>query len=176
MDEPRDRADRSGQCAAQRERDLRPPHARPGQDRFEDRAAHDDERAEPAGDRGAVRYAPGAPVQHLSRARLRHPDPRGRRLPGALPASDGRDQAEPADHRPVPAPDAGRAYAGIEAPRGQYAVYAMSDGTDQPFRMRIHDPSFLHLQSVGLMMPGHLVADTMAIMASLDPIMGGVDK
>ncbi len=42
--------------------------------------------------------------------------------------------------------------------------------------MRIHDPSFIHLQSVGLMMPGHLIADTMAIMASLDPIMGGVDK
>jgi NADH-quinone oxidoreductase subunit D len=52
----------------------------------------------------------------------------------------------------------------------------MSDGTDQPFRMRIHDPSFIHLQAVGLMTQGHLIADTMAIMASLDPIMGGVDK
>ena len=52
----------------------------------------------------------------------------------------------------------------------------MSDGTDQPFRMRIHDPSFIHLQAVGVMTPGHLIADTMAVMASLDPIMGGVDK
>ncbi|MGH2512072.1 MAG: hypothetical protein ACRDGQ_05245 [Candidatus Limnocylindrales bacterium] len=52
----------------------------------------------------------------------------------------------------------------------------MSDGTDQPYRMRIHDPSFVHLQAVGLLMPGNLIADTMAIMASLDPIMGGVDK
>ena len=42
--------------------------------------------------------------------------------------------------------------------------------------MRIHDPSFVNLQSVGLTVPGHLVADTMAVMASLDPIMGGVDK
>ena len=73
-------------------------------------------------------------------------------------------------------PRPGRAYAAIEGPRGQYATFAISDGTDQPFRMRIHDPSFIHLQSVGLMMPGNLVADTMAIMASLDPIMGGVDK
>jgi NADH-quinone oxidoreductase subunit D len=73
-------------------------------------------------------------------------------------------------------PRPGRAYAAIEGPRGQYATYAISDGTDQPFRMRIHDPSFIHLQLVGLMTPGHLVADTMAIMASLDPIMGGVDK
>jgi len=73
-------------------------------------------------------------------------------------------------------PRPGRAYAAIEGPRGQYATYAISDGTDQPFRMRIHDPSFIHLQSVGLLMPGNLVADTMAVMASLDPIMGGVDK
>jgi NADH-quinone oxidoreductase subunit D len=73
-------------------------------------------------------------------------------------------------------PRPGRAYAAVESPRGQYAVYAISDGTDQPFRLRIHDPSFLNLQSVGLMMPGHLVADTMAVMASLDPIMGGIDK
>jgi NADH-quinone oxidoreductase subunit D len=73
-------------------------------------------------------------------------------------------------------PRPGRAYAAVEGPRGQYGVYAISDGTDQPFRLRIHDPSFIHLQMVGLMMPGHLLADTMAVMASLDPIMGGVDK
>jgi NADH-quinone oxidoreductase subunit D len=73
-------------------------------------------------------------------------------------------------------PRPGRAYAAVEAPRGQYATYAISDGTDQPFRLRIHDPSFIHLQSVGVLMPGHLIADAMAVMASLDPIMGGVDK
>jgi len=73
-------------------------------------------------------------------------------------------------------PRPGRAYAAIEGPRGEYATYAISDGTDQPFRMRIHDPSFVNLQTVGLVMPGNLIADTMAVMASLDPIMGGVDK
>jgi NADH-quinone oxidoreductase subunit D len=52
----------------------------------------------------------------------------------------------------------------------------VSDGSDQPFRFRIHDPSFFNLQAVGLLMPGHLIADTMAVMASLDPIMGGIDK
>jgi NADH-quinone oxidoreductase subunit D len=70
----------------------------------------------------------------------------------------------------------GRAFIAIESPRGQYACYAMSDGSDQPFRLRIHDPSFFNLQAVGALMPGHLIADTMAIMASLDPIMGGIDK
>ena len=73
-------------------------------------------------------------------------------------------------------PRPGRAYAAVESPRGQYSMYMISDGTDQPFRLRIHDPSFLHLQSVGRLVPGNLVADTMAIMASLDPVMGGVDK
>ena len=74
-------------------------------------------------------------------------------------------------------PRPGRAYAAVEGPRGQYAAYAISDGTDQPFRMRIHDPSFIHLQAVG-------AADARATSSptrwrswpSLDPIMGGVDK
>jgi NADH-quinone oxidoreductase subunit D len=73
-------------------------------------------------------------------------------------------------------PRPGRAYAAVESPRGQYSMYVISDGTDQPFRLRIHDPSFLHLASVGRLVPGNLVADTMAVMASLDPVMGGVDK
>ena len=73
-------------------------------------------------------------------------------------------------------PRPGRAFAAVEGPRGMYAAYVISDGTDQPFRMRIHDPSFVHLQLVTLPTPGNLVADTMAIMASLDPVMGGVDK
>jgi NADH-quinone oxidoreductase subunit D len=73
-------------------------------------------------------------------------------------------------------PRPGRAWAAIEGPRGLYGTYAISDGTDQPFRMKIHDPSFIHLQLVGMLMKGNLIADTMAVMASLDPVMGGVDK
>jgi NADH-quinone oxidoreductase subunit D len=70
----------------------------------------------------------------------------------------------------------GRAFISVESPRGQYSCYAMSDGSDQPFRLRIHDPSYFTLQAVGTLMPGQLIADSMAIMASLDPVMGGVDK
>jgi NADH-quinone oxidoreductase subunit D len=73
-------------------------------------------------------------------------------------------------------PRPGRAWAAVEAPRGLYGTYAISDGTDQPFRMKIHDPSFVHLQLVGLLMKNNLIADTMAVMASLDPVMGGIDK
>jgi NADH-quinone oxidoreductase subunit D len=73
-------------------------------------------------------------------------------------------------------PRPGRAWAAIESPRGQYGIYAISDGTDQPYRFHIHDPSFVNLQAMGAVLPGNLIADTMAIFASLDPIMGGVDK
>ena len=73
-------------------------------------------------------------------------------------------------------PRPGRAYAAVESPRGLYSVYAISDGGPTPYRFRMRDPSFISLQVMPLLMPGHLVADTMAIMASLDPIMGGVDK
>ena len=70
----------------------------------------------------------------------------------------------------------GRAWIAFESPRGQYGAYGISDGSDQPFRLRIHDPSYFNLQTVGLVTPGHLIADMMAIMSSLDPIMGGIDK
>ena len=73
-------------------------------------------------------------------------------------------------------PRPGRAYAAVESPRGLYSVYAISDGGPTPYRFRMRDPSFISLQVMPVLMPGHLVADTMAIMASLDPIMGGVDK
>jgi NADH-quinone oxidoreductase subunit D len=73
-------------------------------------------------------------------------------------------------------PRPGRAFSSVEAPRGQYSTYVISDGTDQPFRMRIHDASFLHLEILGLLMPGTLVQDIMVVMSSLDPVMGGVDK
>jgi NADH-quinone oxidoreductase subunit D len=73
-------------------------------------------------------------------------------------------------------PRPGRAYGAVESPRGLYSVYAISDGGPTPYRFRMRDPSFISLQVMPLLMPGHLIADTMAIMASLDPVMGGVDK
>jgi len=73
-------------------------------------------------------------------------------------------------------PRPGRAWAAVESPRGQYGCYAISDGTVRPYRMRIHDPSFNNLQSLVPLSDGVLIQDTIAILASLDPIMGGVDK
>jgi len=73
-------------------------------------------------------------------------------------------------------PKPGRAFAAVESPRGLYSVYAISDGGPNPYRFRMRDPSFISLQAVPKLMPGRLVADTMAVMASFDPVMGGVDK
>jgi NADH-quinone oxidoreductase subunit D len=73
-------------------------------------------------------------------------------------------------------PRPGRAYAAIESPRGLYSVYSISDGRPNPYRFRMRDPSFISLQAIPKLMPGRLVADTMAVMASFDPVMGGVDK
>jgi len=73
-------------------------------------------------------------------------------------------------------PRPGRAYGAVESPRGLYSVYAISDGGPNPYRFRMRDPSFISLQAIPKLMPGHLIADTMAVMASFDPIMGGVDK
>ena len=73
-------------------------------------------------------------------------------------------------------PRPGRAWAAIESPRGLYGCYAISDGTSHPYRMRIHDPSFNNLQSLGPLSEGALIQDAIAVLASLDPVMGGVDK
>jgi NADH-quinone oxidoreductase subunit D len=73
-------------------------------------------------------------------------------------------------------PRPGRAYAAIESPRGIYSIYAISDGGPNPYRFRMRDPSYISLQAIPKLMPGHLLADTMAVMASFDPVMGGVDK
>jgi hypothetical protein len=98
----------------QRERDLRPPRQRPGSSTRTRLSSCD--RREPPGDGHPVRPSPDAPVLDLPRARVRHPDPVRGRLAGPLPAPDGGDQAEPADHRPVPRADARRPDHGQAAP------------------------------------------------------------
>lgn len=71
---------------------------------------------------------------------------------------------------------AGDAYAAVESPRGELGVYAVSDGGTSPYRCHVRDPSFVNLQSLAPMSEGGLVADLVASIASVDPIMGGVDR
>jgi NADH-quinone oxidoreductase subunit D len=71
---------------------------------------------------------------------------------------------------------AGDAYEAVESPRGELGVYALSDGGTSPFRLHVRDPSFVNLQILSDMAVGGLVADLIAIIASTDPVMGGVDR
>jgi len=71
---------------------------------------------------------------------------------------------------------AGEVYQTVESPRGELGMYVVSDGSTRPYRVKIRDPSFVNLQGVPKMVEGGLVADAIAAIASLDPVMGGVDR
>ena len=71
---------------------------------------------------------------------------------------------------------AGETYVAIESPRGEIGCYMVSDGSGKPVRMHIRGPSFYNLQSIEAMGTGSLVADAVAIVSSVDPIMGEVDR
>jgi NADH-quinone oxidoreductase subunit D len=71
---------------------------------------------------------------------------------------------------------AGETYVAVESPRGEIGCYLVSDGTGKPVRLHIRGPSFYNLQAMNAMVPGTLVADTVAIISSLDPVMGEVDR
>jgi NADH-quinone oxidoreductase subunit D len=71
---------------------------------------------------------------------------------------------------------AGQAYVSIEAPRGELGVHVVSDGGTRPYRVHFRDPSFNNLQAVPPMCEGGQVADVVAAVASIDPVMGGVDR
>ena len=71
---------------------------------------------------------------------------------------------------------AGQAYAAVESPRGELGATVISDGGTKPFRVHFRDPSFNNLQATAAMCEGGQVADVIAAVASIDPVMGGVDR
>jgi NADH-quinone oxidoreductase subunit D len=71
---------------------------------------------------------------------------------------------------------AGETYVAIESPRGEIGCYIVSDGEAKPYRMHIRGPSFYNLQTMNTISKGHLVADVVAAISSIDPIMGEVDR
>ncbi|MFD3745524.1 NADH dehydrogenase (quinone) subunit D [Nocardia sp. NPDC058633] len=71
---------------------------------------------------------------------------------------------------------AGQVYSAVESPRGELGVHMVSDGSTQPYRVHYRDPSFTNLQAVAAMCEGGMVADVIASVASIDPVMGGVDR
>ena len=70
----------------------------------------------------------------------------------------------------------GETYAAVESPRGELGCYLVSDGGPKPYRMHIRGPSFVNLQTLPHLMEGGLIADGVAVISSVDPIMGEVDR
>jgi NADH-quinone oxidoreductase subunit D len=71
---------------------------------------------------------------------------------------------------------AGQVYVAVESPRGELGCHAVSDGGTRPYRAHFRDPSFTNLQALAAMCEGGMVADVIAAVASIDPVMGGVDR
>jgi len=71
---------------------------------------------------------------------------------------------------------AGEVYAAVEAPKGEFGVYLVADGTNKPYKCKIRSPGFAHLQAMDYMCRGHLLADVSAILGSLDIVFGEVDR
>ncbi len=71
---------------------------------------------------------------------------------------------------------AGEVYAAVEAPKGEFGVYLVSDGTNRPYRCKIRAPGFPHLQAIDWMCRGHMLADVSAILGSLDIVFGEIDR
>jgi NADH-quinone oxidoreductase subunit D len=70
----------------------------------------------------------------------------------------------------------GEAYVPIESPRGELGCFVLSDGSSKPARVHMRDPSFVNLQALKKMGEGGLIADLIACIAMLDPILGGIDR
>ncbi len=70
----------------------------------------------------------------------------------------------------------GEVYVAIESPRGELGCYIASDGSSKPYRLHMRAPSFVNIQCLPHMMRGGLVADAVAIISSVDPVLGDVDR
>tara|TARA_Y100001935_G_scaffold110785_1_gene91954 strand:- start:3748 stop:4926 length:1179 start_codon:yes stop_codon:yes gene_type:complete len=71
---------------------------------------------------------------------------------------------------------AGEVYTAVEAPKGEFGVYLVSDGTSKPYRCKIRAPGFSHLQGLDFMTKGHMLADLVACIATLDVVFGEIDR
>ena len=71
---------------------------------------------------------------------------------------------------------AGESYTAVEAPKGEFGVYLVANGTSRPYRCKIKAPGFLHLQGLDFMSQGHLIADVVTTIGTQDIVFGEVDR
>jgi NADH-quinone oxidoreductase subunit D len=130
---------------------------------------------------GDVRERPHHGAVHRRAAQGRRSGPRGR--PQGLAAARGemKGSMEALIHHfklytegyKVPA---GETYTAVEAPKGEFGVYLVSDGTNKPYRCKIRAPGFPHLQALDILTKGYQLADIVAIIGSLDIVFGEIDR
>ncbi|MBL8485111.1 MAG: NADH-quinone oxidoreductase subunit D, partial [Rhodocyclaceae bacterium] len=70
----------------------------------------------------------------------------------------------------------GECYAAVEHPKGEFGIYAISDGANKPYRLKIRAPGFPHLAGMELMSKGHMLADVVAIIGTMDIVFGEIDR
>ena len=71
---------------------------------------------------------------------------------------------------------AGETYTAVEAPKGEFGVYLVSDGSNKPYRCHIRAPGFAHLSAMDFMSKGHMLADAVSVIGSLDIVFGEIDR
>jgi len=71
---------------------------------------------------------------------------------------------------------AGEAYAAVEAPKGEFGVYMISDGANKPYRCKVRPPGFPHLAALSEMVEGHMLADVVAVIGTQDIVFGEIDR
>ncbi len=71
---------------------------------------------------------------------------------------------------------AGETYTAVEAPKGEFGVYLVADGSNKPYRCKIRAPGFAHLQGLDFMSRGHMLADVVTIIGTQDIVFGEVDR
>jgi NADH-quinone oxidoreductase subunit D len=71
---------------------------------------------------------------------------------------------------------AGEVYAAVEAPKGEFGVYLVADGTNRPYKCKIRAPGFPHLSAMNMLSRGHMFADVTAIIGSIDIVFGEIDR
>jgi NADH-quinone oxidoreductase subunit D len=71
---------------------------------------------------------------------------------------------------------AGEVYAAVEAPKGEFGVYLVADGTNKPYKCKIRAPGFAHMAAMEFLCRGHMLADVSAVMGTIDVVFGEVDR
>jgi NADH-quinone oxidoreductase subunit D len=70
----------------------------------------------------------------------------------------------------------GEAYAAVEHPKGEFGIYLVSDGANKPYRLKIRPPGFVHLSALDELSRGHMLADAVMVLSTLDIVFGDVDR